>query len=125
MENRYWLDRERTSIRMARAARSSRARLVHYQLAGMYSVKRAQAVEASRLAGRLSASLILASTKPGHPLAGMTPDQSYFSCLEQGALYLADRATDPAAKAEHLRAAGAYAMRAQEAAAAEPARIVH
>lgn len=125
MENKYWLDRERTSMRMARAARSSRARLVHYQLAGMYNLKRTQAVDTSRLAHRLNASLILASTKPGHPLADMTTDQSYFSCLEQGARYLADRAMDPAEKAEHLRAAGAYAARAREAAAVQPVRIIH
>ena len=39
MEKGYWLSRERASLRMARGATSSRARLVHYDLAGRYSVK--------------------------------------------------------------------------------------
>ena len=42
MEKRsYWLGRKRRSMSMARHATSSRARLVHYQLAGLYSLKAA------------------------------------------------------------------------------------
>lgn len=42
METRsYWLRRKRRSMSMARRATSSRARLVHYQLAGLYSLKAA------------------------------------------------------------------------------------
>ena len=39
MEQAYWLGRKRASLRMARDAVSSEARLVHYDLAGRYSVK--------------------------------------------------------------------------------------
>jgi hypothetical protein len=39
MEKAYWLGRKRASLRMAKGAASSQARLVHYDLAGRYSVK--------------------------------------------------------------------------------------
>jgi hypothetical protein len=38
MEKAYWLGRKRASLKMARNAASSRARLVHFDLAGRYSV---------------------------------------------------------------------------------------
>jgi hypothetical protein len=39
MEQAYWLNRERASVQMARDATNSEARLVHYNLAGRYSLK--------------------------------------------------------------------------------------
>ena len=39
MEQAYWLSRKRASVQMARNADNSEARLVHYDLAGRYSVK--------------------------------------------------------------------------------------
>ena len=39
MEQAYWLSRKRASVQMARDATTSEARLVHYDLAGRYSVK--------------------------------------------------------------------------------------
>ena len=39
MERTYWLGRKRASLRLARDATCSEARLVHYDLAGRYSVK--------------------------------------------------------------------------------------
>ena len=39
MEQAYWLTRKRTSLKSAQAATSSQARLVHYDLAGRYSLK--------------------------------------------------------------------------------------
>ena len=39
MEKAYWLDRKRASLKMAQNAATSEARLVHYDLAGRYSVK--------------------------------------------------------------------------------------
>jgi len=39
MEQTYWLGRKRASVKMARVATSSEARLVHYDLAGRYSLK--------------------------------------------------------------------------------------
>ena len=38
MEKAYWLGRERTSLKAARSATSSEARLIHYELAGRYNL---------------------------------------------------------------------------------------
>jgi hypothetical protein len=43
MEQAYWLSRMRASKVMARDAADAEARLIHYELAGRYSVKAAQA----------------------------------------------------------------------------------
>ena len=39
MEKAYWLSRKRASLKLARNAASSEARLIHYDLAGRYSLK--------------------------------------------------------------------------------------
>jgi hypothetical protein len=39
MEKRYWLDRKRASLKSAQSAVSAEARLIHYDLAGRYSLK--------------------------------------------------------------------------------------
>jgi hypothetical protein len=39
MEKAYWLSREMASLKLAKNASSSRARLVHYDLAGRYGLK--------------------------------------------------------------------------------------
>lgn len=39
MEKAYWLARKRASLKMARNAAGSEARLAHYDLAGRYSVQ--------------------------------------------------------------------------------------
>lgn len=39
MEKAYWLSRKRASLKLAQNAASSEARLVHYELAGRYSLK--------------------------------------------------------------------------------------
>ena len=39
MEKRYWLSRKRASLKAARDAISAEARLIHYDLAGRYSLK--------------------------------------------------------------------------------------
>jgi len=38
MEKAYWLGRKRASLKLARDAATSEARLVHYDLAGRYSL---------------------------------------------------------------------------------------
>ena len=43
MEQGYWLARKRSAFANARAATSAEVRLVHYDLAGRYSVKAAHA----------------------------------------------------------------------------------
>jgi hypothetical protein len=65
MEQAYWLGRKRASAQMARDATSSEARLVHYDLAGRYSLK-AMSAEflGSNLAGILPPS-IMANRKRG------------------------------------------------------------
>jgi hypothetical protein len=44
MEQTYWLKRKRSSLAKARTAIHSEARLIHFDLAGRYSVKAAHAV---------------------------------------------------------------------------------
>lgn len=44
MEKAYWIARKRATLKLARSATGSEARLVHYDLAGRYCVK-ASAVE--------------------------------------------------------------------------------
>jgi hypothetical protein len=39
MEQAYWLGRERASIANAHAAADSESRLIHFELAGRYSIK--------------------------------------------------------------------------------------
>ena len=65
MEKAYWISRKRASLKLARNAASSEARLVHYDLAGRYSVK---AMSAEALAINLANSLpppILANRRNG------------------------------------------------------------
>ena len=65
MDKTYWIGRKRAAMAMARSAASSRARLIHYELAGRYSIKaayclpflmvpKAPATEGERLALRLA-----------------------------------------------------------------------
>ena len=58
MEKAYWLGRKRASLKLARDASSSRARLAHYDLAGRYSVKamsdETQEIDAASAAHRSS-----------------------------------------------------------------------
>ena len=42
MEKKYWLGRRRSAVAMARLATTAEARLIHYDLAGRYSIKAAQ-----------------------------------------------------------------------------------
>ena len=41
MEKKYWIGRNRAAMAMARAATTAEARLIHYELAGRYSIKAA------------------------------------------------------------------------------------
>jgi hypothetical protein len=45
MNQLYWLGRKRASLANANSARSAEARLIHYELAGRYSIKAAIAQE--------------------------------------------------------------------------------
>ena len=63
MEKAYWLSRKRASLKMARNAVGAEARLVHYDLAGRYSLN---AMSAETLALDLASSLPQ-SIHGGHP----------------------------------------------------------
>ena len=52
MEQAYWLRRTRASVAKANNATSARARLVHFDLAGRYSVKAADAAPAPKEANK-------------------------------------------------------------------------
>jgi len=44
MDKAYWIGRKRAAMAMARAAKSAEARLIHYELAGRYSIRAAQSL---------------------------------------------------------------------------------
>ena len=48
MDQAYWLRRTRASVTKANDATSARARLIHFDLAGRYSVKAADAAPADK-----------------------------------------------------------------------------
>lgn len=67
MEKAYWLGRKRASLKLAQNAASSEARLVHYDLAGRYSVKASSAeTQANDLASALPCSIYPARSGQGH-----------------------------------------------------------
>ena len=66
MEKPYWLSRKRAALKLAQDATSSQARLVHYDLAGRYSVKAMSAeTQATDLANAVPRSLKPDSSGPG------------------------------------------------------------
>ena len=73
MENSYWIDRKRRAMAMARDAATAEARLIHYDLAGRYSVKAAQyppfaALRGERTGGGERPLLHLRPPAPPEPL---------------------------------------------------------
>ena len=44
MEKTYWLRRQHAAVAMARAATTAESRLIHYDLAGRYSLRAVRAV---------------------------------------------------------------------------------
>lgn len=44
MEKKHWIGRKRAAMAMARAATDAEARLIHYELAGRYSIKAAVSI---------------------------------------------------------------------------------
>ena len=46
MEQTYWLKRQRSALAMARGADAAATRLIHYDLAGRYSIMAARSVAA-------------------------------------------------------------------------------
>ena len=110
MEQSYWLGRRRDAAANARRAGGSRARLVHLDLAGRYSVMAALAGETRTKAnsGREGAALTLPPNE--------YPDSAYYERLETGARWLASRAESESERQEHLATANLHARRRLEAA---------
>ena len=94
MEHSYWLGRRRASLANAASASCGAARLVHYDLAGRYSL-RADAAAPPRAPHALS---------PPRPT-----EAAYYGQLETGARWLAARAGDAAERHRHLGMANRYA----------------
>lgn len=66
MEETYWLRRKRASLELAQNAASSEARLVHYDLAGRYSLKASSGENpATDLASALPCSIYPARSNQG------------------------------------------------------------
>jgi len=65
MEQHYWLSRKRQSVQMARDATNSEARLVHYDLAGRYSLKAMSAASLARDLADILPPSIMANRKRG------------------------------------------------------------
>ena len=71
MEKAYWLGRKRASLKLARNAAGSEARLAHYDLAGRYSVKAMSAeTQAIDLANALPRSVKPARRRPADESSG-------------------------------------------------------
>ena len=65
MEKAYWLSRKRASLKLARNAESSEARLIHYDLAGRYALNASSAgTQAIELADSLPPAINPSSTDP-------------------------------------------------------------
>jgi hypothetical protein len=64
MEKLYWLTRKRASLKLAQEAVSSEARLIHYDLAGRYSLKAgSEETQAIDLADAIPAALNAAGSR--------------------------------------------------------------
>ena len=72
MEQAHWLRRKRASFAMAENAQSGEAKLIHYDLAGRYSVKAAEATPQLHLAGEPPFEAI----DDGKPVPPSSPERS-------------------------------------------------
>ena len=65
MEKAHWLGRKRASLKMARDAAGSEARLIHYDLAGRYGLKAESAqTEALDLATSIPRAINISRSAP-------------------------------------------------------------
>ena len=111
MGQSYWLGRMRASAANARVAESSRARLIHFDLAGRYSVMAAQAAAERSAGDGARQELRLALEPPA------MQDAAHHEQLEIGARWRASRAATEAERHEHIGTANFHARRRLEAAA--------
>ena len=114
MERDYWLGRNRASFMLAGKATCAEARLIHYHLAGVYSVRAARSArEAAAAEGRRTAPVAALAPRLSPPAKA---DERYYRELVQGAQYLEAKATDASEIAEHVRMAAIYLRRARDSA---------
>jgi hypothetical protein len=73
MDSRYWIGRKRSALKMARGAATAEARLIHYDLAGRYSVK---AVASSPVAAGARPALHAPGTEARPPLPRPSGERS-------------------------------------------------
>jgi hypothetical protein len=67
MEKVYWLGRKRASLKAARTASSAEARLIHYDLAGRYSLKALSSeTQATDLSDALPPAIYLSGASNAH-----------------------------------------------------------
>ncbi len=118
MEKTYWLGRKRAAMAMARGADGSAARLIHYEMAGRYSIKAAHSAPTPPL---LRAPIPVPA--PLHLSADhrALPDEAYYARLATGAEYMAARAADATERDGHLALARDYRERERDS-APPPAR---
>lgn len=117
MDQTYWLGRKRAAAAMARGAGSSRARLVHLDLAGRYSIKAAASAAAALGRSETAEARPQLSAPPPGPqdIDASFGGSAYYERLETGARWLASRAAAPAERDEHLGMATRYARLRLEA----------
>ena len=101
----YWLERKRAAMAMAREAATGEARLIHYEMAGRYSIK--AATSATPVAGEKLSQAVPGTTE--------VPDAVHYARLEIGAEYLAAESSDPDQREVHLHMARLYRRRARDA----------
>lgn len=90
MEQKYWIGRKRFAMARAREALSSEARLIHYELAGRYSIKAAQCSPAIVAPSRTSSTGDGAALHVPAP-ALLCPDEAPRSYREPGSSLASDQ----------------------------------
>lgn len=113
MEQAYWIGRKHASLTMAREATSAEARLIHFDLAGRYSVKAAN--EGGIPPRRIAEGIVVRAKHLPTAVAPSVDDGIYYAQLEEGARFLAARAATDAERQQHLGMANRYVRLSQVA----------
>ena len=82
MDKTYWIGRKRSAMAMARKAATAETRLIHYELAGRYSIRAAECLPFLPAGDPRPAGIQLALPRPtapapqqGEPSARREPDR--------------------------------------------------
>jgi hypothetical protein len=109
MEQKYWLSRSKAAGRMARDADTSEARLLHFEMAGRYSIKAAVAGAGRTQPVAVRTQITARPPQTLSPRADAGGEAVYYQQLETGARWLAARTTCAAERSTHLGMANRYA----------------